>query len=420
MTVVAYFDCFSGISGDMLLGALLDAGASLERVRAGLATLPITGYELATRPAEAHGLRGTVARIRLADQRADHRGLPAIEAIIGAGTLPERVRERAQRVFQRLAVAEAQVHGIPMAAVHFHEVGAVDAIVDIVGTALALEDLDVDELYCSELPLTSGRVHSAHGELPVPAPATVELLKGTAARWRPLASQHELVTPTGAAVVAALARFERPALRITHVGHGFGERELPWANCLRVLLGETGESAGAAADEADVIAVLETNVDDMTGEELGWLMERLFAAGALDVTFAPIQMKKQRPATQVTVLASLGRATEFAALLLRESTTLGVRVSEARRHKARRRSERIATPLGEAAVKLKLDGERVVDVSAEYESARALAAGAGLPLRTVIAQVEHAARQQFGLAGPAESGPSGSPPPSGRPTDNEP
>ncbi|HEY7984831.1 MAG TPA: nickel pincer cofactor biosynthesis protein LarC [Ktedonobacterales bacterium] len=400
MAVVAYVDCFSGISGDMLLGAVLDAGASLELVRAGLATLPLTGYALVTAPASAHGLRGTAARVRLDDQPAEHRDLAAIEAIIHAGALPARARDRALRVFQRLAAAEAHVHGIPVAQVRFHEVGAVDAIVDIVGTALALEDVGVDELFCSELPLTSGRVRSAHGALPVPAPATVELLKGTAARWRPLAAEHELVTPTGAAVVAALARFELPALRITRVGHGFGQRELPWANCVRVLVGETDEPAGAALDETDVIAVLETNVDDMTGEELGWLMERLFAAGALDVTFAPIQMKKQRPATQVSVLASAERATEFAALLLRESTTLGVRVSASRRYTARRRSERIATPLGEAAVKLKLEGTHVVDVSVEYESARALAASAGLPLRAVIAQVEHAARHHFGLAPP--------------------
>jgi pyridinium-3,5-bisthiocarboxylic acid mononucleotide nickel chelatase len=405
LTIVAYLDCFSGISGDMLIGALLDAGAPLERVRSRLATLPLGGYELTATPATAHGLRGTAVHVRLDGSGSQApRGLAAVEAVIQSGSLPHRARERALRVFRRLAEAEAHVHGIPVDAVHFHEVGAADAIVDVVGTVLALEELGVEALYCSELPLTSGRVRSEHGDLPVPAPATVELLKGTAARWRPLPAEHELVTPTGAAVAAALARFERPALRIASVGHGFGQRELPWANCLRVLIGEAEEIAVATTEEADVVAVLETNVDDMTGEELGWLMERLFAAGALDVVFAPIQMKKYRPATHVTVIAPPQRASEFASQLLRESTTLGIRVSETRRIKARRRVEQISTPLGEAAVKLKLLGEHVMDVRVEYESARAIAAQTGLPLRQVEADIEQAARERFGLHAPNGGG----------------
>jgi len=245
-------------------------------------------------------------------------------------------------------------------------------------------------------------VRSAHGHLPVPAPATVELLKGTAARWRSLPSEHEVITPTGAAVVAALAHFERPPLRITAVGHGFGLRTMPWANCLRMLLGEVEETPFASPEETDVVAVLETNVDDMTGEELGWLMERLLAEGALDVTFMPIQMKKQRPATQITVMASTEKMHDFAAVLLRESSTLGVRMHEVRRLKARRRAEQVSTPLGDAAVKLKLIGERVVDVRAEYESARAIAVQSGLPLRAVIARIEQVARERFGLAAGAE------------------
>jgi pyridinium-3,5-bisthiocarboxylic acid mononucleotide nickel chelatase len=405
MTVVAYLDCFSGISGDMLLGALLDAGASLERVRAGLASLPLEGYELTTAPASAHGLRGTAARVRLhAPASPVPRGLAEVEGIIHAGALPERARDRALQVFRRLAAAEAHVHGIAVDAVHFHEVGAVDAVVDVVGTVLALEDLGVDALYCSDLPLTSGRVRSAHGDLPVPAPATVELLKGTAARWRPLPADHELVTPTGAAVVATLARFERPMLRISSAGHGFGQRELAWANCLRVLIGEAEEPVPGTTEDSDVVAVLETNVDDMTGEELGWLMERLLAAGALDVSIAPIQMKKQRPGTRLTVIAPRERASEFAGQLLRDSTTLGVRVSETLRIKARRRVERISTPLGEAAVKLKLVGDRVVDVSAEYESARDIAAQSGLPLRAAAVRIEQAARERFGLDAPRHNG----------------
>lgn len=211
--MLAYLDCFSGISGDMLLGALLDAGVSVDALRAGLAALALPGYTLGAERVTDHGISGTRALVRLDADDSTHRHLADIEAILAAASLPPRARERALAIFRRLAEAEAAVHGTSIEEVHFHEVGAVDSIVDIVGAALGFELLGIDDVYCSELPLTSGRVNAAHGALPVPAPATLELLKTTQAVWRPVPTEGELVTPTGAAVVATLARFERPADR---------------------------------------------------------------------------------------------------------------------------------------------------------------------------------------------------------------
>ncbi len=407
--MLVYVDCFSGVSGDMLLGALLHAGASLDDLRAGLARLPLTGYTLEAEPVSDHGIRGVRAHVRLDDTVGhEHRRLADVAALIEAAGLPERARERALAIFQRLAMAEGAVHGVAPDEVTFHEVGAVDSIVDTVGVALGLELLGVDDLYCSELPLTSGRVRSAHGPLPVPAPATLELLKGTDAVWRPVAAEGELVTPTGAAVVAALARFERPALRARATGYGFGTRTLPWANCVRLVVGESPDAgatpirAPAGADERegfvrDTVVVIESNIDNMTGEALGWLLERLMAEGALDVSYAPLQMKKNRPGTLLTVLASPAEADRLAGTILRESATLGVRLRHAERLIAGRRIEQIETPLGSARVKLKLVGERIMAVTPEYDDLRSLAERVGLPLETVAEQVTLAARRHFGL-----------------------
>ncbi len=404
--MIAYLDCFSGISGDMLLGALLDAGLPLDALRASLAALPLTGYTLDAERVTDHGISGTRALVRVeAATPSEHRHLAAIDALLDAAALPPRAAERAHAIFARLAAAEATIHGTTPQTVEFHEVGALDAIVDIVGAALGLELLAVDDLYCSELPLTSGRVETAHGTLPVPAPATVELLKGTDAAWRPAATEGELVTPTGAALIATLARFTRPAMRITAVGYGFGQKRLPWANCLRLILGEASAPTGAPRPappasgdfERDTITVIESNIDNMTGEALGWLLDRLLALGALDVSYAPLHMKKNRPAVLLTVLSAPQDAEQLAAAILAESATLGVRLRPADRLKAARREETIETPLGPARVKLKLVGGRVVAVSPEYDDCRLLAERANLPLETVLRRVADAARLHFAL-----------------------
>ncbi|HEU4783815.1 MAG TPA: nickel pincer cofactor biosynthesis protein LarC [Ktedonobacterales bacterium] len=398
--MLLWLDCFSGISGDMLLGALLDVGLDLATLRDALATLPLSGYTLEAGPVTEHGISGTRLHVRL-DEHAPHahRRLADITALLDAATLPQRAYDRARTIFQRLAQAEATIHGTTPDEVTFHEVGAVDSIVDIVGAALALEIMDVTDIYCSELPLTSGRVRSAHGALPVPAPATLELLRGTDAVWRSVPTEGELVTPTGAALVAALARFERPAMRLSAVGYGFGTRKLPWANCLRAVLGTSPDESrrAEAGFERDEVTVIESNIDNMTGEALGWLMERLLASGALDVTYTPLQMKKNRPAMLLTVIARPEHASELAARILRESATLGVRMSHAERLKAGREVREIETPLGPVRVKLKTIGADVVAVTPEYDDCRALAEKLKLPLEVVMARVTQAARTHFNL-----------------------
>lgn len=399
--MIAYLDCFSGISGDMLLGAMLDAGLDLAALWDGLATLPLAGYSIAAEVAGDHGLTGTRAVVTLDESvHHEHRRLGDVRALLDASSIPERARETALAVFQRLAEAEARIHGTTPDDVTFHEVGAVDSIVDITGAALGFELLGIDDLYCSELPLTSGRVKSAHGPLPVPAPATLELLRDTGAVWRAVPAEGELVTPTGAAILAARATFARPAMTVRAIGYGFGTRKLSWANCLRLVLGDPPATAPRASDdfERDEIVVLETNVDNMTGEALGWLMDRLLAAGALDVAYSPLQMKKNRPATLLTILARPDEAERLAGILLRESGTLGVRMHRSERIKAGRREEEIDTPLGPVRVKLKLVAGQVVAASPEYDDCRVLADRAGIPLEAVVAQVTHAARLHFGLA----------------------
>lgn len=398
--MLLWLDCFSGISGDMLLGALLDAGLDLDALRAGLAKLPLAGYTLEATRANEHGISGTRLHVRLdADTPHQHRRLADITALLDAAQLPERTYTRARTIFRRLAEAEGAIHGTTPEDVTFHEVGAVDSIVDIVGAALALELLGVDGVYCSELPLTSGRVRSAHGALPVPAPATLELLRGTDAVWRSVPTEGELVTPTGAALLATLARFERPAMRIGSVGYGFGTRKLPWANCLRVALGNAPEQRHRpeADFERDDVVVIEANIDNMTGEALGWLMDHLLANGALDVSYTPVQMKKNRPATLLAVMARPEDASQLAARILRESATLGVRMQTMERLKAGREVREIETPIGPARVKLKTIGGAVVSVTPEYDDCRALAQKLNLPVETVMERVTRAARAHFGL-----------------------
>jgi len=396
--MIAYLDCFSGISGDMLLGALIDAGLEIAALRDGLRALPLKGYTLDHEPLSDHGISGTRISVRVEEPQHVHRHLPDLLALLESSSLPREVREKVAAVFTRLADAEAVIHGTTRDEIAFHEVGAIDSIVDTVGTVLGFHLLGIEEIYCSELPLTSGRVRSEHGSLPVPAPATVELLKGSGAVWRPVDVDGELVTPTGAAILAAFARFERPRMRITHTGYGFGQRQLPWANCLRLLAGPA--VAGEISDsgfERDEIVVIETNIDNMTGEVLGWLMDRLLASGALDVSFTPVQMKKNRPATLLTVLALPQDAERLGGILLRESLTLGVRFSRADRLKAPRHIETIETPLGTARIKVKRIGDRVVSATPEYDDCRAIAEQHQLPLDAVVTRFSHAARAHFGL-----------------------
>ncbi len=387
--VIAYLDCHSGISGDMFLGALLDldAGFSLDFLMHALAGLPLQDYELRLEPFQDKGILGSRFDVVLSEQDTrlpPMRSLSDIVTLLHASTLSPKVRKIALSIFQCLAKAEATVHGTIVEEVHFHEVGAVDAIVDITGAAIALEALGISELYTSSLPLSSGHVQTAHGVLPVPAPATLEILRQIPAHWKPSSAEGEMVTPTGAAILATQARFQIPAIFIERVGYGFGWKQFPWPNCLRVCLGRAGNSnQQSEIADSDWVAVIESNIDNMTGELLGGLMDKLFSAGALDVNYTPIQMKKNRPAVMLTIICRVEDGSTMSELLLSESSTLGVRISQVQRIKAQRVLERIETPFGPLSMKVKRLGDRVISATPEYEDCQRIALEKGIPLEDV-------------------------------------
>ncbi|MDQ6644124.1 MAG: nickel pincer cofactor biosynthesis protein LarC [Chloroflexota bacterium] len=393
---IAYLDCNSGISGDMFLGAMLDAGLSLDTLKTGLASLPVTGYELLVEAKQDKGISGSRFTVVMAEQEQPGRHLSDISAILQASTLTISVRETALAIFQRLAEAEAHVHGTSVAEVHFHEVGAIDALVDITGAAIAVASLGITQFYASPLPLTSGHVKTAHGLLPVPAPATLEILRRVAAPWRPCPAEGELVTPTGAAILATLARFETPSIAIERVGYGFGQKHLPWPNCLRLCLGygqvalDAAKNAQGDQTDIDWVTVIESNIDNMSGELLGGLMNILLTAGALDVSYTPIQMKKNRPAVMITLICAVEAGDRLAQVLLRETSTLGVRIQQMQRLKAQRSQERIDTPIGPVVVKVKRLGARVISASPEYEECLRIAKERAMPLEEVYAVAQQA------------------------------
>ncbi len=386
--MIAYVDAFSGCSGDMLLGALLDAGLELGELRRVVGALPVSGYRIEALARRGEGPAGTQARVVLEPDSQPERSLSDVLALVERAGLEPQVAATARRVFERLARAEAAAHGIPVEQVHFHEVGAVDALVDVVGVVWGLRALGVDRCYASPLPTGGGQVQTRHGTLPVPAPATLALLAEVGAPLRPVSVEAELVTPTGAALLAELATFSQPPLRLCRVGTGYGSRALPWPNLLRIWL---GEPVAEPANPEQVVLV-ETNVDDMTPEQLGYAMERLFAAGALDVTFTPVQMKKNRPGTLLTVLALPERAQALAEVVLAETSTLGVRLVPASRLALARHVGTVATAYGPVRVKVKHLGERRIPVP-EYEDCAARARESGVPLLEVYRAALAAAQQ---------------------------
>jgi uncharacterized protein (TIGR00299 family) protein len=387
MTRIAYLDCFSGISGDMLLGAMIDAGVDAAYLQDELRGLNLDGWSLRTERVSRSGMAATLARVALAEAPQPHRMLPDILAIIEASGLLAADRDDASRVFRSLAEAEARVHGTVPEAIDFHEVGAVDAIVDVCGAVVGLRLLGVERLYCSPLPAGGGTARSQHGDLPVPAPATLALIAAAGAPLAPSTADRsmEMVTPTGAAIVTTLADFERPAMHVDRVGYGAGGRDPEgWPNVLRLWLGET-------VMQARTMLLVETNIDDMNPEILGHVQERLFEAGAADVWLQAVQMKKNRPGIVVSAICSAEHEDAIAAILLRETSTLGVRVREVRRHEAAREVVAFESSLGPAAVKVKrLPGE-APHVAPEYEVCRELAQQHAMPLLDVYRIVEREA-----------------------------
>jgi uncharacterized protein (TIGR00299 family) protein len=390
-----YFDCFSGAAGDMILAAMLHAGLSLEVLQEAVARLRLPEVTLTAEQVDRGGLAATHVSVQVGGQVSGlssgrpevgppgvrPRHLPEIQQIIGAAGFSERVTRDARRVFARLGQAEATVHGTPVEEVHFHEVGAADAIVDIVGACVGVEALGLEEIVCSPIPTGSGTVTCAHGQLPVPAPATAELLRGV-----PLAAcseAGELTTPTGAAILTTLARSfgPLPAMRIATIGYGAGTRQdLVRPNVLRLLIGDVTQ---APAEDADEVAVLETEMDDATGQVIAFVIQRLLEAGALDAYAVPIVMKKGRPGQLLTVLGRPGDAAALEDILFAETTTLGVRRHGCLRHKLARSQDVVATRFGPIRVKVGRRGEEVRQAWPEYDDCAAAAREQGVPLKAV-------------------------------------
>ena len=381
--MIAYLDMPSGISGDIFLGRLADAGWPVEKSRATTARLGLPAGSWSVE--QVRVMRGPLAATLLKVEAAEgdrHRHLHHIAEILEQADLPQSVKDRSLAVFTRLAKAEAAVHGSSIEEVHFHEVGALDAIIDVVGVCAGLDALGIQQLYASSAPLGEGWTKSAHGRIPLPAPATLAILAGVGAPTRPAPGPGELVTPTGAALVAELAHFRQPPMRLRRIGLGAGRKEFDWPNVARLWLGQEND-AGTGDYQAEAMVVLETNIDDMNPELYAGVSQALFAAGARDVWLAAIQMKKDRPGVQVSVLAMAADEAALVTTLLRETTTLGVRVLPVTRYAAERTMQRVMTTFGEVQVKVKLMDGVAVGAKPEHEACVRLAEAHGVPVRVV-------------------------------------
>jgi hypothetical protein len=387
---IAYLDCASGISGDMLLGALIDAGVELAAVQAGIDSLGLPSCRLVTSEVKKRGFRALQVTVEQEPEHA-HRHLHQIAAMIERSTLSTEQQDLAQRIFRRLAEAEAKVHGTTIEKVHFHEVGAVDSIADIVGSAIAWDLLGAQRVVSSPIPTGTGFVEIAHGRCAIPAPATGELLRGV-----PLAAcdvEGELTTPTGGAIIATIAQAfgPVPAMTIDAIGYGAGQKEFAHPNLLRLLVGEC-DATTSATPQIDAIVLLETNLDDATGEIVGHCISQLWKAGALDVTTSPLQMKKDRPGVLLSVQCRPADADRLAGIVFRETTTLGLRRATLERLILPRRSVTVATPWGEVAGIAAELPDGTVRFSPEYASTSEIADKNEVPL----SEVDAAARRAFG------------------------
>ena len=385
MSRIAVFDPFSGASGDMILGALVDAGVPLTSIRDAVSRLGIQGVRITSEPASSGAVRGTRVVVEPSGEQPS-RDWRTIRVMLEESALAPSARDAALAVFSALATAEAEVHGMPIEDVHFHEVGAVDAIVDVVGACVGLDALEVEQIASRSVAVGSGWVRSDHGLLPVPAPATAMLLAMQSMPVRPdppgAPQAGELLTPTGAAILGALATWDVPSFVPGRLGYGFGTRELPWPNALRLWLGETSDSSAAGGQEL----LLETNIDDMNPQFYEPLSERLYAAGALDVWLTPIAMKKGRPGTIVSAIVPADRRDEVERAFFVESTTIGVRATSVSRTRAPRRFETVATRWGDVRLKVRGWDERVIGAMPEYDDCLRLSRASGAPVREIWAE----------------------------------
>jgi len=386
---VAYFDCFSGVSGDMCLGALVDAGLPFAELAKGLEGLRVRGFSLRSRRVTRGALAGTKVDVLIEKGRDRMWNMRAARRVLKASRLPEPVRDRSLAVFEHLARAEGLAHRTPAAKVHFHELGDLDSLVDVVGTVLGCHLLGVEALYVSAINVGSGTSRSEHGVIPAPGPATAALLKGVPVYAA--GPRFELTTPTGAALMATLSAGagSMPAMTVTSIGYGAGEADPPgWPNALRVFVGDS-----LALAESDRVAMLETNLDDMNPQGYDLLIERLLARGALDVTLTPVIMKRGRPGIVLSVLADPAKVEPVLKVLFAETTTLGVRVQEVARRLLARELTEVATRFGPVRVKVATAAGRSLKARPEYQDCKRIAEQTGLPLRNVVREVERTLRR---------------------------
>jgi len=394
MGKAAYFDLFAGCSGDMMLGALLDAGLVIADLERELGRLPLEGYRVTSEKVRRGALGATRARVIIDDRvkQPDRSYGDIVDMIAGSG-LPDEVIKRSLDVFRNLGDVEAKIHGVKLEQVHFHEIGSVDSIVDIVGTIIGFELLGITQYFSSPFPAAGGSVECRHGALPLPAPATLELI---ARRQAPVVNPchtamdgRELVTPTGAAIITTLADFHRPQLNLEKISYGAGSIDADeYPNVMRLWIGQV-----PGHDSHEGMVLLETNIDDMNPQIYDYVMEKLFAQGALDVWFTHIQMKKNRPAVMLSVLAPGDAESKLAETIMRETSTLGIRVRPIFRHIAGRDIVEFDSSYGKVRVKVKRFEDEVISIAPEYDECKKIAAGKNIPLRDVYRTVEAEARK---------------------------
>lgn len=386
---IAYFDCIAGASGDMILGALVDAGLPLTALQELLAKLGLPEVEIRSRRVTKSGYGAVKVDVIIRDDVSERR-LSDIEALIAGSKLPGSIKNQASGIFRQLGEIEAAIHGVTADEIHLHELGGQDTIVDVVGVLAGLDALGVERVYASALPVGRGFTQGAHGVIPLPAPATLEILKGIPVKGTDL--EMELVTPTGAILLKSLVESfgPIPAMSITTTGYGAGNRDLPIPNLLRLLIGEL---EGSPIGTAEPLIALETNIDDLNPEIYDHVTSLLFTAGALDVTLSPIQMKKNRPGTRVQVLCRPGDGETLSEILFSETSTLGIRKQNLERLSLARSIQPVETPYGTVRVKVAQLREDQVKYAPEYEDCRRLAGESGVPLREIYLAAQLAARE---------------------------
>jgi hypothetical protein len=386
---IAYFDCFSGISGDMIIGALIDAGLDLHQLNEELKKLKMGGYTLNAKKTTRRGIAGTRFSVD-ADNDQVERHLKDIEEILDHSDLGDDLKDRSKAIFRELANVEAKIHNCSPEEIHFHEIGAMDSIIDTVGSLIGLKLLGIETVYASRIPVGTGFVECDHGTLPLPAPAALELLTGIPIYASGI--EKELVTPTGIIILKHVAKSFGfiPAMRIHQIGYGAGGRDLKIPNLLRVWIGESEEKREYEEDE---VILIETNIDDMNPEFFGYTSEKLFEKGALDVFTTPIFMKKNRPGTLLSVLISSDKLDEMLSIIFAETTSLGIRLQHLERRKLPRELLTVETPFGSVRVKVSRVGEEIRNISPEYEDCKEIAATQGIPLRKVYEDAKTAVRK---------------------------